>query len=483
MPRPTSPSSATPGSPSWPRSARSSRWQPWLDELARRRPHRRERLLRRHLAHQQGRRHALRPALVRRHAAAVLPPRPARACRRARHARHLGRPGARARCAASAAGHAAPAAAAGRPSSSRCWRWRCSRTSRCCATAVATATSAAPAFAARSTSTWRSSTSGHAPSITGGDIANLWQEFGRGTFAAFISGPWNIGEFDRRLPAALRSELGHRAAARPERPGRVDRRRLEPGDVPPLAAASADAWHAARVPVPARRCSCASTRSTGDLPPRRSAWAMPPLASDTHAPRLPRAARARQGRARGAGMGAHRAGDAAVATRAVHERWSVEQAGADARRARRRHPRKAPLDAARAARGARRRRAAVKRRARLRAPAGSSSRRRSTVIGLFFVFPVAAALALSLTDFDLYALADLRNLRFVGLDNYVHVLSAAAVLEGAGQHAVLRRRRRAAVDRVSLATALLLHSPLARFKPFFRTALFAPVVTTWSRWR
>ena len=31
---------------------------------------------------------------------------------------------------------------------------------------------------------------------------------------------------------------------------------------------------------------------------------------------------------------------------------------------------------------------------------------------------------------------------------------------------------------LSLAAALLLNSPLARFKPFFRTALFAPVVTS-----
>ncbi len=37
------------------------------------------------------------------------------------------------------------------------------------------------------------------------------------------------------------------------------------------------------------------------------------------------------------------------------------------------------------------------------------------VIGLFFLLPVAAAFAISLTDFDLYALADLKNLRFVGL--------------------------------------------------------------------
>ena len=44
------------------------------------------------------------------------------------------------------------------------------------------------------------------------------------------------------------------------------------------------------------------------------------------------------------------------------------------------------------------------------------------VIGVFFALPVLAGLALSLTDFDLYALADLRNLRFVGLDNYLQLL-------------------------------------------------------------
>jgi ABC-type sugar transport system permease subunit len=40
------------------------------------------------------------------------------------------------------------------------------------------------------------------------------------------------------------------------------------------------------------------------------------------------------------------------------------------------------------------------------------------VIGVFFLLPVLTGLALSLTDFDIYALADLRNLRFVGLDNF-----------------------------------------------------------------
>ena len=45
------------------------------------------------------------------------------------------------------------------------------------------------------------------------------------------------------------------------------------------------------------------------------------------------------------------------------------------------------------------------------------------VIALFFVLPVVAALALSVTDFDIYSLADRRNLRFVGLGNYIGLLT------------------------------------------------------------
>ena len=43
------------------------------------------------------------------------------------------------------------------------------------------------------------------------------------------------------------------------------------------------------------------------------------------------------------------------------------------------------------------------------------------VIALFFFVPVIGGLALSLTDFDIYALADLRNLRFAGLANYARL--------------------------------------------------------------
>ncbi|MDN5939366.1 MAG: hypothetical protein L0H83_12000, partial [Salinisphaera sp.] len=40
------------------------------------------------------------------------------------------------------------------------------------------------------------------------------------------------------------------------------------------------------------------------------------------------------------------------------------------------------------------------------------------VLTLFFLLPVLAAFGLSLTDYDIYALADIDNLRFIGLGNY-----------------------------------------------------------------
>ena len=100
------------------------------------------------------------------------------------------------------------------------------------------------------------------------------------------------------------------------------------------------------------------------------------------------------------------------------------------------------------------------------------------VIGLFFVLPVAAGLALSFSDFDLYALADLRNLRFAGLDNYRQVLALPLFWKALGNTLYFVVAGVPLSIGLSLACALLLQSPLARFKPFFRTALFAPVVTT-----
>ena len=100
------------------------------------------------------------------------------------------------------------------------------------------------------------------------------------------------------------------------------------------------------------------------------------------------------------------------------------------------------------------------------------------VIGLFFGLPVLAAFALSLTDFDIYALADLSNLRFVGLHNYATLLGDPLFWNALGNTMYFVVVGVPLSIAVSLGAALLLHSKTARFKPFFRTAYFAPVVTT-----
>jgi multiple sugar transport system permease protein len=100
------------------------------------------------------------------------------------------------------------------------------------------------------------------------------------------------------------------------------------------------------------------------------------------------------------------------------------------------------------------------------------------VIGVFFLLPIAAALGLSLTDFDIYALADLGNLRFVGLRNYAELLQTFLFWQALGNTLYFVVVGVPLSIALSLGSALLLNSRLARFRPFFRTALFAPVVTT-----
>jgi len=100
------------------------------------------------------------------------------------------------------------------------------------------------------------------------------------------------------------------------------------------------------------------------------------------------------------------------------------------------------------------------------------------VIAVFFVAPVAAAFALSLTDFDIYAIADPDNLRLVGLHNYWQLLITPLFWIALGNTLYFVVVGVPLSIAASLAAALLLDSELARFKAGFRAALFAPVVTT-----
>ena len=117
-----------------------------------------------------------------------------------------------------------------------------------------------------------------APAMTAAQISNVWDEFARGLFAFYVSGPWNIGEFRRRLPRERQSDWATAPLPGPDGPGlstaggsslvifRSSRRK-------------AAAWHLiAYLSEPATMQRFHAL--TGNLPPRRSAWSAPALATD-----------------------------------------------------------------------------------------------------------------------------------------------------------------------------------------------------------
>jgi multiple sugar transport system permease protein len=100
------------------------------------------------------------------------------------------------------------------------------------------------------------------------------------------------------------------------------------------------------------------------------------------------------------------------------------------------------------------------------------------LIGVFFFLPVVAALLLSVTDFDIYAVASSANTRFVGLDNYVRLLRTPdfwAALRNTFYFALVGGPLTIAV---SLGAALLVNAKLVRWRSLFRTIYFTPFVTT-----
>ena len=100
------------------------------------------------------------------------------------------------------------------------------------------------------------------------------------------------------------------------------------------------------------------------------------------------------------------------------------------------------------------------------------------LIAIFFFVPIIAAFLLSFTDFDIYALADLRNVRGVGFDNYARLLTTGdfwRALEITLYFALVGGPLSLAT---SLGAALLVNARAVRLKSLFRTIYFAPFVTT-----
>ena len=84
------------------------------------------------------------------------------------------------------------------------------------------------------------------------------------------------------------------------------------------------------------------------------------------------------------------------------------------------------------------------------------------ILVLFFFVPVIAAMLLSLTDFDIYALASVRNIRFVGLRNYLNLFDSPVFWKALTNTLYFALVGGTLTVIVSLAAAMLVWSRLAK---------------------
>jgi len=117
-----------------------------------------------------------------------------------------------------------------------------------------------------------------APTAGLNDIANMYQEFERGTFAMVVTGPWNLGEFARRLPDSLQGAWATAPLPGPDGPG-----------VSFAGGSSLVMFRSTKHPAAAWKLieflsrpaeQVRFWRLTGDLPARRAAWRDTALTAD-----------------------------------------------------------------------------------------------------------------------------------------------------------------------------------------------------------
>ena len=122
---------------------------------------------------------------------------------------------------------------------------------------------------------------GWAPAMSDAAISNVWAEFGRGYFSFYISGPWNIEEFKRRLPPERQRDWMTAPLPGPDGPGAS----TAGGSSLVIFRSSRHARAAWRLieylsePAVQVRFHALS----GNLPPRRTPWTDPHLAGDVYA--------------------------------------------------------------------------------------------------------------------------------------------------------------------------------------------------------
>jgi len=117
-----------------------------------------------------------------------------------------------------------------------------------------------------------------APIAGAAQISNVWNEFARGYFAVYPSGPWTIGDMKSRLPPRLQHSWATAPFPGPDGPGRST-----PGGSSLVVYKStrnaAACWKLVTqlvAPTSQQRLQ----ELTGDLPPTRAVWASTGLLSD-----------------------------------------------------------------------------------------------------------------------------------------------------------------------------------------------------------
>jgi multiple sugar transport system substrate-binding protein len=126
---------------------------------------------------------------------------------------------------------------------------------------------------------------GWAPAVSSSEIANLFQQFAQGDFAMYITGPWNVGEFKRRLPPQLQDKWA--TAPLPARDASA------PEGVSMAGGSSLSIFRGTKHRAAAEKLIRFLSRTnqqirffdlTGDLPARRSAWSAPSIVAEKHFP-------------------------------------------------------------------------------------------------------------------------------------------------------------------------------------------------------
>lgn len=121
---------------------------------------------------------------------------------------------------------------------------------------------------------------GLAPRVDNTRISNVWQELGRGYFSYYVNGPWNIAEFEKRLPQDVAGSWGTMPLPGPDGPGASVAGGtsfvLFRGSKHKEAAWQLIAW----LSEPAQEIRLHAL--TGNPPPRRAPWSAPALATDPY---------------------------------------------------------------------------------------------------------------------------------------------------------------------------------------------------------